>query len=85
MAIPGRLAIHREGKPVALYAVHPDGGVFGGDEAVGLTFTFSAPTQDPPPTPPPRELESMSTAEVAEYLAKRLRDEADERRMYWDD
>jgi hypothetical protein len=80
----GQLVVSRaDGRMLASYAVPAHGGVsFALPGFEGLTFYF-APGQVPePPQPPPRELESMRTVEVAEYLRSRIQADAEERR--WD-
>jgi hypothetical protein len=78
----GRLEIRRGDKPVHVVAVPPEGGVIIDGGLDGISALFVAPSVEPAPPAPPRELEAMTTAEVAAYLAERIASEEQDRR--WD-
>jgi hypothetical protein len=80
----GKLVVHRaDGLKLASALVPASSGVsFALPGFEGLTFYFALGKVPEPPQPPPRELESMRTVEVAEYLRSRIQADAEERR--WD-
>jgi hypothetical protein len=85
----GHLQITTEqGRRVENFMIAYGGGVTAAINGERFVFQLDS---TPVPAPPPRELESMSTVEVAEYLRKRIADEESEREQdaieasEWDD